>query len=440
MRAADADGSSVPLDAGSAMLAQAVQVHFALLFTGPAARMEPADLSAAFAKILPSFKTLAGRLLKGASGGVEVLCNNAGVPLSHVTIKGAPPRFNGLVDGEFFDLVGPNIVGTDQPVMRVRLTDFTGGFAPDGPPRPPSQVLAISLNHGLCDAVGIGMFLNAWADAYRGGSGERDVSHERLAHVPPSPGFGEPPLSSSEGIPDVFRELHHAPDSVPALPVEPMQRPVHACIVKAAEEIAGLKSVCDEVAGGDGGASGCGLMSGVSTNDVTCAELVCALGLQAERVPVSMVIEYRGLVGAPNVFSNVWTTAEFYPRNSLAAAADIRKLVKHAQTKEFLEWHLGQSMNGMNMAWKPKIFMNTWMKAFKLSDLTFAAPCVDVSLGAPMMEARAAGTVPQGCCYCIVLPQTDGGLKAHAIMPEAAAERIREVGAEVTTSPVGGSA
>ena len=137
---------------------------------------------------------------------------------------------------------------------------------------------------------------------------------------------------------------------MPAFVVEPMQRPVHACIVNGAEEIAGLKRVCDEVAGGDGGASGCGLMSGVSTNDVTCAELVCSLGLEDERVPVTMIMEYRGLVGATNVFSDMWTTAEFYPRNSLAAAADIRKSLKHAQSRDFLEWHLGQSFGGMRLA------------------------------------------------------------------------------------------
>ena len=61
-----------------------------------------------------------------------------------------------------------------------------------------------------------------------------------------------------------------------------------------------------------------------------------------------MIVEFRHLLaGAGSVVGNLWTVLEFWPRASLAGAADIRRWLPEV-SKEMIEWHLGQAMNPLH--------------------------------------------------------------------------------------------
>ena len=115
---------------------------------------------------------------------------------------------------------------------------------------------------------------------------------------------------------------------------------------------------------------------------------------------------------------------EFWPRASLAGAADIRRWLPHI-SKEMIEWHLGQAMIGMNPGWPGQMMMNSWVKAFRLPELAFASAPTDMMVGAHMMRQRAQGMIPRGISYCIALPRAGGGVKLAALLPESAVEKMR---------------
>ena len=188
---------------------------------------------------------------------------------------------------------------------------------------------------------------------------------------------------------------------------------------KKPESCSALKNECLEAAeDGD-----CAF---VSTNDAVCAELAAAIALEGqEKVPITMIVEFRHLLpSASSVVGNLWTVLEFWPRASLAGAADIRRWLPHI-TKEMIEWHLGQAMIGMNPSWPGQLMMNSWVKAFQLRKFVFASAPTDMMVGAFMMRQRAQGMIPRGISYCIALPRAGGGVKLAALLPEAAVEQLR---------------
>jgi hypothetical protein len=215
--------------------------------------------------------------------------------------------------------------------------------------------------------------------------------------------------------------LYHLPEQAPALERVPMTAPVLLSLVKSADECASIKAQCVAAAKVE--------VAFLSTNDAVCAEVVTSLGLEADQIPMNMLLDYRHLVGGKTVFGNCWMSLELLVSNSLAAAADIRSTLPVAQSADFVRWQMGQ---GGNASWTGKLFMNTWTKAFKLADLTFANPAADVMVGIPMLQTRAAMMAPVGVSYCITLPQRDGGLKMVGVMPAAAAEKL--VGKTVTVA------
>ena len=132
------------------------------------------------------------------------------------------------------------------------------------------------MNHGLCDAAGMGAFLTAWAEAFGGAKGPWAVSNDRvgacvcicrggafvcvcacggrggrcvcacisvvqspsstsprlytIGTCPPIPGLGAPPLTPPDDVPSdhPWRRLRHLPaqapnpSDIPALKLEPM--------------------------------------------------------------------------------------------------------------------------------------------------------------------------------------------------------------------------
>lgn len=404
MKAREASGEIVPLAGHEKMLGMYFNVNFALLY--PGSKASPSALAEAFNVVLDSFQVLAGRLVL-REGGLAILCNNEGVPLIHEECARPAPSFDEPIPCEVFDMVSdsvPNGEGPGGAPIRVKVSDFED-----------AQVIAISINHGLCDAGGLGRFLAAWAEAYSGGSGARTVSNDRVGTAPATPEMGGAPLSPPEEIPrsHAWRTLRHLPEQCPALERAPLASPVVMSVRKSADECKALKARCLEAAGLEG--------SSVSTNDALCAELAASLGLDADRVPISLLMDYRTCLGAEAVFGNLWTSLELCIRNSLAGAVDIREGLPIAQSAEFVKWLAGQ---GANPAWPGKLMMNTWTKALQLSELAFAGPAADVMLGAPMLEQRLAMMAPAGVSYVIGLPQSDGGVKLVGVLPAAASERL----------------
>jgi len=145
-----------------------------------------------------------------------------------------------------------------------------------------------------------------------------------------------------------------------------------------------------------------------------------------ERVPFGLIMDYRAHVGvdgaaSPYLFGNLWCTLELLVRNSLAGAVDIREALCHAQGAEFIKWFMGQ---GANRQFGARLMMNTWVKAFRLAELSFEVPAADMMVGAPFLEQRLAMMAPAGVNYVIALPQADGGIKAVGVLGRSATERL----------------
>jgi len=423
MRAEASSGAEVELDTHSEKACR-VNVSFALLYPGSQASLE--DLSTAFCKILPSFELLAGRLAK-RSDKMFVLCNNAGVPLTLDKKAGAAPSFAEPISEDLFDMVRNHMPTSDEPgvtgdaPMRVKVTNFDD-----------AQVLAVALNHGLCDACGIGLFMSAWAEAYRGGSGARQVSHDRILVNPPSPAPGSPPISKTEGVPNEWKALNGS--DLPKMELEPLTPAMYFCMKKNPDICKALKVKCMQEKTTD--------VAFVSTNDAVTAEIIAAVDIEedaenndATSVGLAMVMDYRDCLGAKNVIGNMHTFLAFPVHHSLAAASDIRKALPVAQDKEFVKWLIGQGQRPP-FTLDVKLVITSWTQAMKLGDLTFAGPVGDMMLGKPMLAERATLFGPRGTSYVVVLPMSNGGVKVAGVCSEATGKKLKDAGNEVIMTPV----
>ena len=152
----------IALDVFSEKAMSHFTVNFALLYP-PEDRPSVTQLREALADVLTSHRHLAGRLVRMPGGVLAVACNGAGVPLTHLECPGtAAPSLEEPIADEHFDLVedhmpGPESGDTGGPLIRLKVTDFADG-----------QLIAICLNHLLCDARGMGEFMAAWSASFRG--------------------------------------------------------------------------------------------------------------------------------------------------------------------------------------------------------------------------------------------------------------------------------
>ena len=78
---------------------------------------------------------------------------------------------------------------------------------------------------------------------------------------------------------------------------EAMVRPVMMCHSKTAEECEALKAASLAAATVD--------VDYLSTNDCVMAELATSLELETEKVPISMIYNFRSEVGGEAVFGNM---------------------------------------------------------------------------------------------------------------------------------------
>ena len=221
VRSPVSDSTNVPLDMLSSFL-KSYTVSFAIRYTSKSAQDK---LISTLEKILIPFKVLAGRLIR-TEAGLVVCCNNTGVPLSFETHTGNAPNFMIPVPASLFDLAtncNPQGDAPGEAPLKIRVTDFDD-----------CQIIAVSICHSICDAVGFDSFLSAWAEAYRGGLWCHDVSHERIA-TPPVP-------SKTDSVPKEWRKLKHLPEDFPSMPEGPLESPVFISVRRSPENIAKLKA------------------------------------------------------------------------------------------------------------------------------------------------------------------------------------------------------
>jgi hypothetical protein len=351
-----------------------------------------------------------------------LVCNNAGTPLTVDKRAGNAPPFSEPIPEELFDMVHDHMPASDEAgvtgdaPVRIKVTDFDD-----------AQVVAVCVNHGVCDAFGMGQFMSAWAEAFRGGSGQRDINNDRVSTAIPTPTWGQPPLTKTEGVPAEWQALRHTDKTCPNLKTAPVQSPMYACLKWNAMQCAALKAAALQANTQTG-------VTFVSTNDAICAEIASAVSQTFEgdpefkgdaSVPLSMIVDHRRVTSearSPPVFGNVFTSLEIMCHPSPAAAGNVRKALSVGMDKGFITWSLGQ---GHNMAFKARVLVNSWCPAFKMDHLVFAGPAEDMMLGKPMLAQRAAGMVPQGVNYCIALPVAGGGVKVAGVLAEAAGTALQ---------------
>ncbi|EOD04956.1 hypothetical protein EMIHUDRAFT_220389 [Emiliania huxleyi CCMP1516] len=363
--------AEVVLDASAAGF-NATSVEFALLFSELASVR---DLCDSLAGVLHQYGTVGGRMVKRGTSTV-VLCNNAGVPLTHESRQGPPPSLAHPVDEEYFDLVRDWVptaeVAADAPT-RIKVTDFDQG-----------QLIAISVSHGIVDARSLGVFLRAWSAAYRGDTTDEPVSFDASV-LPAAPaGFGAAPVVASDGIPDAWR-AHHRPFKMPhGTAFAPAVTTYH----RSRTALAALAARFDPEGG-----------SPLSANDALCGEVAEAVGATS----VALMVDYRQAVGAGDLFGVAISTQDVVAEAPSGVPAALRRAVPLWRARDFVDWKIGQGSGGC-----AEVFFNSWVRAFALPETRFAAPVQTIMLGRSMCAARMRAFAPMGVPYVLMLPHNDG--------------------------------
>jgi hypothetical protein len=81
---------------------------------------------------------------------------------------------------------------------------------------------------------------------------------------------------------------------------QPMDSPVLLSLTKTVEECKALKARCMEAKSAEID------VPFLSTNDAVVAELASSLGMESEKVPLSMLYDFRREVGGETLFGNSW--------------------------------------------------------------------------------------------------------------------------------------
>jgi hypothetical protein len=369
---AQSEHPDIVLDAVSSAFSAAT-VEFAFFFESAAS---VPDLTTSLASVLQTFVTLGGRLAR-QDGRLVVKCSNAGVPFTHIASDEAPPSLSEPLASGFFDIVCDSIPsdgdGPADALARVKLTTFASG----------EQLMALSVSHAIADARSLGSFVHAWSAAFKG-QPLPSISFDG-SKLPVAPAaFGAPPLVSSEGIPDSWKD-HHPPFGMPS------GTPYAPAVITYERSSSACKSLKERLGGADGAA--------LSTNDVLCGELARVLGSTS----VSFVVDLREACGLPNYFGVAIATQDAVADSPADVASAMRRVVPFWRERGFVEWKVGQGAGGC-----ATVTFNSWARAFRLAELCFAGPASAMMLGESMCRSRLKAFAVMGLPYVIILPQRDG--------------------------------
>lgn len=386
VQASTASDATVLLDSTSANMMHSVE--FGLLFTKKA---ESEKLVAALEICLQRFSPAAGRLAMHA-GQLVIVCNNAGIPFSWQTLQGSAPSFDSPLNADMFDCINNfepcGEVPASGALMQIKVTDFED-----------SQVIAFSVCHALADARSLGQFVAAWAAAFEGKVHDEPVSHDRIGALPGPP-------ADEEEIPEAWRSLNTIGSASFdfALALAPPTM-VSLSWVRSPQDCEDLKKLY--IADSDN------KDLALSNNDVLCTEVLLAHGYRGDSVKLGIVMDCRAELGALALFGNMLVMLNVGLSNSEAAAAEIRKVVPTARSREFVQWKHRQATNTHPV----QLCVTSWVQAFRLPELRFEDAVEDLMLGMPMMASLAQQTEPLGQRSCWLLPQRAQGVKVVTTMP-----------------------
>lgn len=120
-------------------------------------------LAAGLALALRQVPVFGGRLRTTSEGALEIVCDDAGVPLTVHDLDGTPAEAMGRVAVAGTDLVDPVDAAAARagglPLLTVRLTRLSGG----------GTVLGCSWHHAVGDVQSFALLLRAWSAAVEGG-------------------------------------------------------------------------------------------------------------------------------------------------------------------------------------------------------------------------------------------------------------------------------
>lgn len=364
------DSWELDLSEEAAFISTTVNVGFFFEERAPVALLKES-----LVKILPTFAPIAGRLTK-REGTTIVLCNDAGVPLMHQVWDTPAPSSDALLAEDVFDNIRDHMPTEEgavgDAVCRIKVNDFVDG-----------QLVGLSFCHGLGDARSIGMMIEAWSAAFRGEE-VPPATHDRSVR-PPSPKMGEPPLVSSEDVPEAWKGLHH-----PLVkPDFPAYEPKIGTYRRSAEQCAQLK---EKYAASTPGMS-------FSANDV----LVGEIAELAERCEASIFLNWRDTLGHPHLFGNALGGLTVIADTACDVPKALRGAVQSMRDPACLRWYIAQGQGKFS-----DLLCNNWGRFLAFERVSFASPLKDVNLGASMMESRGKIFGPMGLRYIMMVPQPDG--------------------------------
>lgn len=356
------------------------------------------DLVAALGRVLPAFGPVAGRMSEDLQAFV---CNNEGVPMSHVVENGPAPSFKAPLPSSLFDSlqdIRPTVgdaKADDTAILRIRVTDFSDG-----------QVIAVSFNHILTNARGLFMLLKAWSNAYRGESADPTaISHNRREFVPTPPGE----LDAISAWRALFAP---APTSRPAVYCGPLSLAVWA---HTAEELAELKAHYSLPDGPT-----------LSTNDALVAELIDVGKLAGESLQMMLVKDFHEELGAADLFGQLQHPLMVeLPNSGAAAAATLRAVLPATKSRDFAAWAWHQELQSPGHIW-----VTSWRGVFDIDSVSFAGPAQDISWSSHVLvELVGRMFFTFGVHrWVTVFPLPGGGAQVVLVAPSDVGQALQESG------------
>ncbi|CAK0838932.1 unnamed protein product [Prorocentrum cordatum] len=307
-------------------------------------------------------------------------------------------------------------------------------------------MICISVSHALVDAASIGQFMLAWSAAFssaKGGAGADGIADATASSgaaastaaptyeqsfLPPSVGFGEPPLPFEGVVPEVWNRVHR-PFVMPAI------KPYECWFsvwVRSTDEVEAMKEKFKATLAAS---------SHFSTNDVVVDEVAELL----QETNATLLMDCRPALKQPGFFGCALVALDFEIDSTGPGkmASEIRSVLQDPsiRTEGFVKWKLGRGVGKSG-----GILANSWTRAFDLDGMSFgiapadgpvaASPgprspqqsrCEGVMLGEPFCKSRASAFAAMGLKYMIALPHSTPGARPHPPIPRRAPEALAEL-------------
>ncbi|MFF4402328.1 acyltransferase [Streptomyces sp. NPDC001480] len=387
--------------------------------------LDGAELRASLARTLRHYPPLAGRLTRDRSGGLSVLCNDAGVRFTEA-VSAEPMREYGpglrtepVIGNLLREVSAFRVVDRDTPLLKVRLTQMRGG----------GSILGVMINHSLADGGNTVAFLENWSREHRGLS-YPEPSHDRGALDALGRKSADPVTVASRAFIGVSR-LRLLTTNIKA----GLHKLATVATRFEAAELAAMKRAALDQLAGDG--------SWVSTNDVLTAHLWQVFGELRDRSDdaaewLGMIVGAQSRLGAElpagywgNCVSNSWTgttTARLRTRPLGRVAQDVRACLD-ANTADKLRDEIA-FLGSYRRAGVSRHVMS--VRAPDVSDTALTVnnwsqfPLYDIDLGAGKPFWYEFPDLPVPTVHIAPTPTGDGGRDVYLCLQREHAAMVRE--------------